>query len=59
MHVVRSSLLHTGRLYPQEFLYILVLIFRGWVDPRAHGSVGSIGKNPQQHHRGSIPRPSD
>jgi hypothetical protein len=29
MHVVRSSLLHTGRLYPQEFLYILVLIFRG------------------------------
>jgi hypothetical protein len=23
----------------------LVLIFRGWVDPRAHGSVGSLGKN--------------
>ena len=29
MKVVRSSLLRTGRLYPQEFLYILVLIFRG------------------------------
>ena len=23
----------------------LVLIFRGWVDPRAHGSIGSFGKN--------------
>jgi hypothetical protein len=23
----------------------LVLIFRGWVDRRAHGSVGSVGKN--------------
>ena len=31
---------------PQE--KSLVLIFRGWVDPRAHGSVGgSQGKNPQ------------
>jgi hypothetical protein len=37
----------------------LVLIFRGWIDPRAHGFVGSLGKNPQRHHRGSIPRPSD
>jgi hypothetical protein len=37
----------------------LVLIFRGWVDPRAHGFVGSFGKNPQRHHWGSIPRPSD
>jgi hypothetical protein len=36
----------------------LVLIFRGWVDPRAHGSVCSFGKNPR-HHWGSIPRPSD
>jgi hypothetical protein len=42
--------------YPRN---ILVLIFRGWVDPRAHGSVGSYGKNPQRHHWGSIPRPSD
>ena len=25
----------------------LVLVFRGWVNPRAHGSVGSYGKNPQ------------
>jgi hypothetical protein len=38
---------------------ILVLIFRGWVDPREHGSVGSYEKNPQRHHWGSIPRPSD
>jgi hypothetical protein len=37
----------------------LVLIFRGWVDPRAHGSVSSLGKNPQQHQWGSIARPSD
>jgi hypothetical protein len=37
----------------------LVLIFRGWVDPRAHGSVGSFEKNPQWHHWESIPIPSD
>jgi hypothetical protein len=30
---------------PQETS--LVLSFRGWVDPRTHGSVGSYGKNPQ------------
>jgi hypothetical protein len=24
-----------------------------------HGSVGSLGKNPQRHHWGLIPRPSD
>jgi hypothetical protein len=41
---------------PRSFL---VLIFGGWVDPRAHGSIGSFGRNPQWHHRGSIPRPSD
>jgi hypothetical protein len=34
-------------------------IFRGWVDTRAHGSVGSYGKNPQWHHWELIPRPSD
>ena len=38
---------------------ILVLIFRGWVDPRAHVSVCSLGKNPQRHQWGSIPTPSD
>jgi hypothetical protein len=37
----------------------LVLIFRDWFHPRAHGSVGSLGKNPLWHHRWSIPRPSD
>ena len=26
---------------------ILVLIFRGWVDPRAHGTVICYGKNPR------------
>jgi hypothetical protein len=52
----RVSLTHRPPL-PQE--KSLVLIFRGWVDPRAHGSIGSHGKNPQWHHRESIPRPSD
>jgi hypothetical protein len=33
----------------------LVLIFRGWVNPRAHGSVGRLGKNPQRHHWGVDP----
>jgi hypothetical protein len=56
MKVVRSSPLRTGRLYTRS---ILVLIFRGWVDPRAHGSVGNFGKIPRLHHWGSIPRPSD
>jgi hypothetical protein len=34
----------------------LVLIFRSWVDLRAHGFVGRNHrkKNPQWHHRGSI-----
>jgi hypothetical protein len=39
--VVRSSPLRTGHLYPRSFL---VLILRGWVDSRAHGSVSSFGK---------------
>jgi hypothetical protein len=50
------TLTHRPSLPPGVFL---VLIFRGWVDPRAHGSVGSYGKNPHRHHWGSIPRPSD
>jgi hypothetical protein len=50
------TLTHRPSLPPGVFL---VLISRGWVDPRAHGSVGSFGKNPQRHHWGSIPRPSD
>jgi hypothetical protein len=50
------SLTHRPALLPGIFL---ILIFRGWVDPRAHGSVGSLGKNPQWHHWGSIPRPPD
>jgi hypothetical protein len=37
----------------------LVHIFRGWVDPRAYGSVGSLEKNPQRHHWESIPRHSE
>jgi hypothetical protein len=38
---------------------ILVLIFRRLSRPRAHGIVGCHGKNPQWHHRESIPGPSD
>jgi hypothetical protein len=50
------TIMHRPSLPPGVFL---VLIFRGWVDPRAHGSLGRYGKNPQWHPRGSIPRPSD
>jgi hypothetical protein len=37
------TLTHRPSLPPGVFL---VHIFRGWVDPRAHGSVGSLGKIP-------------
>ena len=50
------TLTHRPSLPPEGFL---VLIFRGWVDPRAHVSVGNFGKNLQRCHRWSIPRPSD
>jgi hypothetical protein len=50
------TLTHRPSLLPGVFL---VLIFRGWVDPRAHGSVVSLGKNPQRHHWGSIRRRPD
>jgi hypothetical protein len=33
--------------------------FTGWVNTRAHGSVGSYGKNPQWQQCKSILRPSD
>jgi len=34
--------------------------FRGWVDPKAHGSVGIQEKNPgDRRHRHSIPGPPD
>jgi hypothetical protein len=36
----------------------VVLIFRGWVDPRAHGTVRCHGKKPRRH-RESIPGPSE
>jgi hypothetical protein len=45
MKVVRSLPLRTGRLYPQEFSWYL---FLEAVNPRAHGSVGNFGKNPQR-----------
>jgi len=53
----RSSAINTGRLYLRKNQ--LVFTFRGWVDLRAHGSVGgSHGKNPQWHHKESILGPS-
>jgi hypothetical protein len=45
------TLTHRPSLPPGVFL---VVIFRGWVDPRAHGSVGSLGKNPQRQNWGSM-----
>ena len=45
------TLMHRPSLPPGVFL---VLIFRGWVDRRAHSSIGSFGKNPQRHHRGFV-----
>jgi hypothetical protein len=50
------TLKHRPPLPPGVFL---ILIFRGWVDPRAHGSVGRLGKNSQRHHLESIPSPSN
>ena len=41
--------------HPAAFNPILILIFRGWVEP---GLVGCFGKNPQWHDRGSILRHS-
>jgi len=46
----RSSAKRTGRLYPRRNPWYPT--FRGWVDRRAHGSVGgTTEKNPQWHHR--------
>jgi hypothetical protein len=57
MKMVRSSTLRTGRLYLQEFLWYSIL--------EAESTPGHMvpsvtsEKNPQRHHRGSIPRSSD
>jgi hypothetical protein len=50
------TLTHRPPLPPGVFL---VLIFRGWVDPRAQGTVEVPGKNPQWNNRVSIPKLSD
>jgi hypothetical protein len=44
MKVVRSSASRTVRPYPQE-MFLVFIFTSGCVDPRAHGSVGSHGKN--------------
>jgi len=49
-----------GRSSPATFTpgEIPGIHFRGWVDLRAHGSVGgTMEKNPHWHHRESIPGP--
>jgi hypothetical protein len=43
----RLSAIRTGRLYP--------LILRGWVEPGHMELSDATEKNPQWHHRGSIP----
>jgi hypothetical protein len=49
-----------GRQPNAPAAFTLVLIFRGWVDLRAHSFVGrNHEKIPKWHHRGSIPGPSD
>jgi hypothetical protein len=53
MKVVRSSPLRTGRLHPQEYPGTH---YRGWVDPKAHGTLWWHGKIPSDW--GSIPGPS-
>jgi hypothetical protein len=51
----RLSAIHTSRLYPQEDPGTH---FKRLSRLRAHRIVGCHGKNPQWHHRGSIPGPS-
>jgi hypothetical protein len=48
----RLSAIRTDRLYAQQYPGTH---FKRLSRPRTHGIVGYHGKNPQQHHRGSIP----
>jgi hypothetical protein len=52
----RLSATRTGRLYPQEYPGTH---FKRLNQPRAHWIVGCHGQNPQWHHWGSVPGPSD